>query len=420
MLTKTVKIVLILAGVVIVVIIVVVPLAIHLMRRKKVDSSKGCSIDPFEADPYPLIVLANTNTFLYPNPGEKILRFKVNQRVDFICPGGGVNVGSLETDNGVLTGTCKKGTSFKIKRKTLDSSEIRCRTPILRDIRATGNRCSWFDRGQELEVGFIVEDGRFLRTLSICFNQAKQLSEFTYIEQTPSINQQILGTPRPPWLQGSGIYNIKGTISNLYLKKNQRTTINRLLGLPDKSTKYIKNTGDYFLARGHLTARSDFFYAAQQNATFYMQNIAPQWQTFNSRNWNQIEADVRNYAAASGVNLHVWTGVHGITTLPHEKTGLPTQLYLFVNETSKLIPVPEIFWKAVYNPKTERGVCLIGVNNPYQETFSPICPDISKDIDWLHCDRTSQKRGFCYACNLTAIRFAMPILPRITDRGLLL
>jgi len=85
-------------------------------------------------------------------------------------------------------------------------------------------------------------------------------------------------------------------------------TINNLLGLPEGSFQYVQNNNNYFLSRGHLTARSDFFYAAQQNSTFHFSNALPQWQTFNGFNWDQAETDLQDYAEANNVHLQVWTG----------------------------------------------------------------------------------------------------------------
>lgn len=48
-------------------------------------------------------------------------------------------------------------------------------------------------------------------------------------------------------------------------------------------------TNNQFLARGHLTAKSDYIFASGQRATFFFTNAAPQWQPFNAGNWNNLE-----------------------------------------------------------------------------------------------------------------------------------
>ncbi|KAH1020201.1 hypothetical protein HUJ04_009908 [Dendroctonus ponderosae] len=377
-----------------------------------------CAINPFEVSLHPIIVLSGTSNFLYPIWGEKVLRFKHGEAVDFICPGRTILIGGSETNNSLLSGTCFSDSEFAVGNEIIEWSDLICSSTYWRGIQRTGNTCA--SDGVELEAGFSVDDGRFLQTLLICFNPTLQVVYYTFINQTASINQQVLGTARPSWLQGSGIYDV-GSVTSLYVRANQRATVNGQLGLEANSTKYIQDSTNYYLARGHLTARSDNFYTAQQNATFYMQNIAPQWQTFNGWNWNQIEIDLRDYASENGVDLQVWTGVYGVTTLPHEDSGEPTELYLYyVNETRKAIPVPQVYWKVAYNPLTQRGIALIGVNNPYNSTFSKLCFDVSSRLSWLHCERENQILGFCYACSITTLRYAVNFIPAMDVRGLLL
>lgn len=69
--------------------------------------------------------------------------------------------------------------------------------------------------------------------------------------------------------------------------------------------------GHNFLAKGHLTAKADFFYNAEQQSTFFYINSVPQWQTFNGYNWFYLERDLRNYAANNYVELTVYTGTYG-------------------------------------------------------------------------------------------------------------
>ncbi|KAH1027405.1 hypothetical protein HUJ05_000919 [Dendroctonus ponderosae] len=172
--------------------------------------------------------------------------------------------------------------------------------------RLTGNSCE--SNGREAEIGFAVTTSRFVRTIQICFNQATQSPIYTYYDLIPAITQQVRGTPRPSWTQGTGIFTLTN-VNNLFTQATQRVTINALLGLPTGSFNVIQNNNNYFLSRGHLTATSDFFYAAQQNSTFQFLNALPQWQTFNGFNWDQAETDVQDYAESNNVNLQVWTAV---------------------------------------------------------------------------------------------------------------
>lgn len=397
--------------------VIVLILVVSLATRRK----DGCRIYPLQVDNSPIVVLSGTNDFIYPNVGETFLRISPGQSIDFICPGLAVTLAQSEIINSVLNGICVSGSTIKIANEERDWTDLKCTSVPSKTIRYTGNSCA--SSGREIEVGFEVGNRRFIRSLLICFNQELQIAYYSYVKLPASINQRALYTKSPRFQQGSGFYNIgKVKVDNLYLQKKQKTTINGLLGLPSNSNQYIQEGTNFFLSRGHMTAKMDNFYAAQQNATFYFQNAAPQWQTFNGYNWNQIEIDVRDYVEKNAVDLQVWTGIYGTATLPHSKTGQATELYLFVDQTSnrKALPVPEIFWKVVYNPVNQHGIALIGVNNPYKTTFKMICQDVSQQLTWLHWDKNNQQQGFCYACSVDTFRTVVTTMPNIIVKGLLL
>ena len=78
-----------------------------------------------------------------------------------------------------------------------------------------------------------------------------------------------------------------------------------ILGSKELGEKYVKSSGDYFLSRGHTSAKADFALASLQRATFHIANVAPQWQTFNGGNWNTLEANLRAYVAKLGRDIKV-------------------------------------------------------------------------------------------------------------------
>lgn len=398
---------------------IIVTVLVLVEKIEENTNSNGCSIYPFEHAWSPFVVISGTSDFLYPLPGENVLRFDYHQSVDILCPGRNVLLNNINSNQSVLSGYCLENNTFVINNAQIDWPNMDCSNYPWRTARYTGATCE--NNGLDIEIGFDTGDNRFLRSMSICFDPVLQVAHYTFINQTASINQRALNTPRPSWLQGSEFYDI-GTVTNLYKRANQRRTINSLIGLNETSTLFIEDDTNYFLSRGHQTAGSDGFYPAQQNATFFMMNIAPQWQTFNGFNWNQIEIDVRDYAEDNSVDLWVWTGVYGVATLPHQGTGDPVELYLYVNSTEnrKALPVPEVYWKVAYNPITERGVALIGVNNPYYQTYTPLCNDISDQLTWLKTNNSDQEQGFCYACSVDTFRRVVTSMPNISVSGILL
>ena len=88
--------------------------------------------------------------------------------------------------------------------------------------------------------------------------------------------------------------------------KFQKTKFN-YLG-PIKAKTYFGGTN--FFNHGHLAAKSDFEFGAQQISTFWLTNAPPQWESFNSGNWEHLEDAVRNYAKTNQKNLEVYTGTH--------------------------------------------------------------------------------------------------------------
>ncbi|XP_076252979.1 salivary endonuclease-like [Rhynchophorus ferrugineus] len=374
----------------------------------KSEITDGCEIHPLKFDLSPLIILAGTTTIPYPRIGEEVLRFYHGQRVEFACPGSEMVNGFV-----VLPASCHSQDEFDTVNGRVKWSQLYCKATIQSTIRYTGLSCE--ADGSEIEVGFPLEGDRFVRTMMICFDRENQMAHYSFINQTASINQRT-NAYRPLWTQGSNIYDID-SVTDLYTRKNQRKTVNALVNLEANSAKYINN--DY-LSRGHLTAKADMFYSAQQNATFFMGNVAPQWQTLNGGNWNNIEIAVRDYGEQNRVNLMVWTGVHGIATLSHTETKDQVDLYLYVDELTnkKAIPVPAIFWKIVYNPNSQEGIALIGFNNPYTDP-DPICSDVSRNITWLKLNKNTTSAGYCYVCTVDSFRNKVKNVPNVTVRGLL-
>ena len=75
--------------------------------------------------------------------------------------------------------------------------------------------------------------------------------------------------------------------------------------------QYIQANTDYYMARGHETAKADYVYGSHHRATFWFMNVAPQWQTFNGGNWNTLEDNVRTYSEGRTANLNIYTGISG-------------------------------------------------------------------------------------------------------------
>ena len=73
----------------------------------------------------------------------------------------------------------------------------------------------------------------------------------------------------------------------------------------------------------------------------------------------------------------VFTGTLGQLALKSDE-GRMTRIYLSKGK-KPYIPVPEFFWKVVYDPSSDAAVVFVGLNNPHFEgdprTDASICPD---------------------------------------------
>ncbi|XP_046981170.1 uncharacterized protein LOC124549017 [Schistocerca americana] len=149
-------------------------------------------------------------------------------------------------------------------------------------------------------------------------------------------------------------------------------------------------------------------------------NSAPQWQTFNDGNWRTMEENVRSYAASTGTEMEIYTGRHGITTLP-SKTNYQTDLFLCI-DGGNYIPVPKLFWKIVYKAITKAAVVFLGVNNPYIKNPCSdyyICKNVCPNITWIKWKPKSQKKGYSYCCEYADFTKSVTDAPSLNVTSLL-
>lgn len=352
---------------------------------------------------------ADYDAFFLPEDTVGTITFSAGDVVNLACPRSNLIIADSATSLTIAPATCVSGSRFSINGQTVTFDSITCSSYPYHVAQYTGRTCG--NNFKEIEVGFEVES-RFLVHMYICFDDARQNAIYSWFNLTSAIGGYQRSFPRPSFIQGS-FYSV-GTpnVNTLYTRAQQRITINGLLGLEQNSTKYVHATNDYYLARGHLTAKADFVYGAAHRLTFYFVNVAPQWQTFNGGNWERLESSVRNFASDRGLDLIVYTGTYGVTTLPHSTTGKEVELYLYIDENNNNgIAVPQLYWKFVYEPKSKAGVVFIGVNNPYQDEFKPICTDVTDSYDWLLWSKNSQSAGYSYGCEVAEFKRLVDYFP---------
>lgn len=203
-------------------------------------------------------------------------------------------------------------------------------------------------------------------------------------------------------------------IDYLYNFETQLDTFAKILKSPELAKKRL-NDKSQFLSRGHLAAKSDFVYGAQQRSAFWYLNTAPQWKTVNEGNWNFLENSVRRFAAKHRLDIDVYTGVYGQMTM-EDINGIQQPVYLhpYISAKDAVMPVPKFYWKVIYDPLSMRGTAFVSLNDPFIKSITDdvyLCTDISKKIKWVHWKPRDIISGISYACSVADLQKAVPVVP---------
>ncbi|XP_059479957.1 uncharacterized protein LOC132199336 [Neocloeon triangulifer] len=359
------------------------------------------------------------NSFWLPQNGD-IVTVPEAGEVLFACPGSTLaGVGGSEA---LLT--CVGGKTFADSNNNQYSfSSLSCSSwPAHTAVRRNGEQCQISLPHSLVEIGFELSSG-FFHLITVCFDEVTYNTYQSFFTQTADIDGYQSGLNRPSFTEGVGFYPDWLDVDYQYSRVGQKEAISQALGSAALADQYIPDTGNYFLSRGHLAANADFVYGAFQRSTFYFLNVAPQWQTFNGANWAQIEDSARDFAALQGNDLVVYTGTHGVTTLP-DVNGNPAEIFVGydLNTGAGILRVPHFFWKIVYEPATQKGVAFVGLNNPYIDspgTDFYMCPDVCDQISWENWSPTVQQSGYGYCCDVNTIKGLVPEMPDIVVTGLL-
>lgn len=316
--------------------------------------------------------------------------------------------------------TCVNNTQFSVDNKLYDFNYFNCTKYPFHTAKRTGKTC--FNNASVLDVGFEVGK-RFLKVFEICFDEALERTHFVTHEFTPAYYEYQHNFPRPSWYV-TGYFQGKN-VDNLYTRYVQRETLKKILNSTSLAEKYIPETTDFYLARGHISAKSDYILGNHHRTTFWLMNVAPQWQVFNGGNWQHIENGIKEFVFNKNIEVDAYTGTYGTTTL-NDTYNKPQEFYLaFDKNNNGLIPVPKIYYKILVDRKTKDGIVLIGVNNPYLtmkeiEQDYIFCKDVGDSINWIKWVKTDLTLGYSYACDVNEFMNVIKHIPDLKVNGLLL
>jgi hypothetical protein len=208
----------------------------------------------------------------------------------------------------------------------------------------------------------------------------------------------------------------------IYSRENQYTTLVNLVGSGDETDKFIsRNTSsNLYLTKGQLIAFKDFVYSSQQEVTLLCLNSAPIWHVIRRGNWRNLKNSIRQYASRKGKDLTVYAGTYGVLHLRHVN-GTSVPFYLGTDRNGRnVVPVPELFWKVVYDRLMRQGIVFLVINNHHDDIFPKyyeVCTDVcNRTQSWFNgWDRYQIRLGYVYCCTVTDFLVRTNTIPEFRE-----
>lgn len=359
--------------------------------------------------------------FYNPDTTNGVIRLAHNEPIELFCSDSFL---SPFSGTQTLIATCQANNQFLVNGKSYAFQSINCTREVEHTARLSNNADNLCTGTlAHIEIGFEVHD-RFLKVMDVCHDMELESTAYTFYPQYPENNGFQRSFPRPSFIPGN-FFNGRN-VDRLYFGFIQRQTISTIIG-EEIVERLWDNDKDFFLARGHLAARSDFIFGSQQRATFYFMNAAPQWHSFNSGNWERIESGLKVFVANRNIYTDMYTGTFGIQQLA-DSNGVEHELFLdFDRNGNGLIPVPKYFYKIIIDKQSGRGLAFVGVNNPHATASDvtsgkyTLCTDISDQVTFINWNRERLSMGYSYACEVNELVSVLGHLPAsVRATGLLL
>ncbi|KAL0883992.1 hypothetical protein ABMA27_016042 [Loxostege sticticalis] len=370
----------------------------------------------------PQPVYIHRNQLLMPTGNSGQIRVNAREQIRIGCPGPGRTIRHPNVNSNVAfaTATCVSGNQISGSgwlRANGAFGGLTCSNHPYHEAQATNQRC--FGNHIVIRVGFIV-DNVFHTWYWSCFDRNRLEVLYVWYYQNAAHGVHQTGVDRPSWMPGSFFPGVN--INNLYTQNHQRNQIGRIVGT-DMVGRYITN--HQFLARGHLTAKSDYPFASAQRATFYFINAAPQWQPFNAGNWNNLEQNLRARIAQANYNTVIYTGTFGVTQL-RDRNNRFHDIFLHQSGNTRQLPVPQYFYKVAYDANRRLGTAFISINNPYYTAAEArrlqFCTDRCRGnsaFNWIRWQPDRIDLGYSFCCTIADFRRVIGHIPNWNVVGLL-
>lgn len=357
------------------------------------------------SDPQPLLIVPKENRFYTPQNKIGEIFLQANEEIELFCS---KKFLFPESTSNTIIVSCIGNSTVLHNKLLIDFKSIKCSSNAYHTTRQTYQRC-YNDTSTDsslIQIGFNLSNERFLDIIDVCHNSAIETTFYTHHIQMPQNIGFQRSVPRPHFIRGQ-FFKKTPHINKLFNKNKQKIIFEKTLGHNNISNYLSDDKKSLFLVRGHLTPKVDFMFGSQQRATFWLINASPQWQSFNSGNWERIEQGVRQLIADRDIIADIYTGTYGILEYKN-LFGQSTQIFLSVDQNNNsVVPVPKLFYKIVLNLDSTVGVAVIGVNNPFAtideiEEDYVICDDVADELSWFKWDRKNIMKGYSYACEVSS------------------
>ncbi|XP_063223020.1 uncharacterized protein LOC134531258 [Bacillus rossius redtenbacheri] len=371
-------------------------------------------------------------------PGE--VRYSEGERALLACPGEGNCL--LPAGGRWLEAVCRAG------RLEPGPGDHSCRLPPAGSIIHADTPCAdaadETARDEHTRVQIVFQFGEHRVSLvDVCFNTRTQSALYSKYEIAKEIDRRRIpeNVTDVHWWEGTGLYSydVAGAYSNqektlggiLGDEELARTYLSGVLPLSDQErvvdenslretcSDSAKNRSECYLVEGHLAGELDFVYLAQQFATLYYVNSAPQWRSIKGRNWERIGEAVRHYASSRRVDLEVYAGTHGVASLRGKR------LYIHrPDDEHEKTPVPQWLWKLVVDRSGNCGVVFLVLNNPYMTSEQAArarlnCSSAGDSVPFMGEARWSRVgEGYSHTCAVRDFLRHVQVLPLVGAAGL--
>lgn len=377
------------------------------------------------ASPQPLLIRADKRDFLLPHWNDTSGRIRIPAGGSFFvhCSSGLKNFRDGEVRE--MRVTCMGG---KYYRSDDDGGPDKLRLKNLRCQKQNwitlwpvpGNHSRDYCLNDSIaDIGYRGgADNALLKTMSICHSVDNLATHYTIYQMRPFSSGYQKGVGRPSFIQPRE-YNYTVKMSQVYSKENQRKMIDKILAEDEDLDDYFDDE-KFFLSRGHLGGKADFYDANHQRSTFFYLNTAPQFQAINGGNWLRVEDGIRRFVAKERFNATIISGTLGVLRFP----GLADGQLLYLGRKGT-VPVPQYFYKLVYNAVNQRGIVFVSINNPHLEDDEVdeylFCEDIVDKVKWVSL-RNDNTAGVIFACEVGEFlkEIKSGLLPPLNVTGVLL